>query len=390
MGRHVLGRDTVVRTRCGTCRLPPGRARTVRAHHLPRITRGINHSPTRGALTSSIVFSHGMSIVGGSRDPLRLPTPRVKRITQTYGNFRRVIVATFPDRTLAEMVGPVSGVEMHEWDWRDKTPGTGVEATNLLVSDYNPTPPEASTLSFLSDLRAVQLPSAGYAGWPDVLPSAVTLCNGRSIHGQSTAEAVVAGVLAVLRRIPQSVVAQSKQTWAPLDVEQLAGRRVVIVGAGDIGSRIDRLLGAFGCSTVMVGRTARDGVVPAAELSITAAAADVLVLAVPLNDETEGLVDASMLRRLPDGAVVVNVSRGPVVITEALTAEVATGRLRAYLDVTDPEPLPPDHPLWTLPGSLLTPHTGGGEIRWRERYADLIRDQLTRLRDGLPLRNVVR
>jgi phosphoglycerate dehydrogenase-like enzyme len=301
-----------------------------------------------------------------------------------------VIVATFPDHLLAQLVGPVSGVTVHKWDWRSQAPGAHVETTNFLISEYSPAPPDARVLSLMGDLKAVQLPSAGYAGWTDALPPAVTLCNGRSIHGQSTAEAVVTGVLALLRGIPNSVVAQSTQRWQPLDVEQLAGRRVAIVGAGDIGRRVDGLFHAFGCSTVLVGRTKRDDVVSIRELPATVSAADVLVLAVPLNDDTRDLVDARLLRRLPDRAIVANVSRGPVVNTAALTAEVASGRLRAYLDVTDPEPLPAGHPLWTLPGSLLTPHTGGGEVQWRSRYADLIRDQLTRLRDGLPLRNVVR
>jgi phosphoglycerate dehydrogenase-like enzyme len=301
-----------------------------------------------------------------------------------------VIVATFPDHLLAQLVGPVSGVAVHNWDWRSQAPGEHVETTTFLISEYSPAPPDARVLSLMGDLRAVQLPSAGYAGWTDALPPAVTLCNGRSIHGQSTAEAVMTGVLALLRGIPQSVVAQSAQRWQPLDVEQLAERRVVIVGAGDIGQRVNGLFSAFGCSTVLVGRTERDGVVSIRELPAMVCAADVLVLAVPLNDDTRDLVDARLLRRLPDRAIVANVSRGPIVNTDALTAEVASGRLRAYLDVTDPEPLPAGHPLWTLPGSLLTPHTGGGEIQWRSRYADLIRDQLTRLRDGRPLRNVVR
>jgi phosphoglycerate dehydrogenase-like enzyme len=280
-------------------------------------------------------------------------------------------------------------VEAFEWDWRSQLPGKNIENTTFLVSEYAPDPPDPQILSVLHGLRAVQLPSAGYAGWTDALPETVTLCNGRSIHGQSTAEAAVTGVLALLRRIPESISAAQREIWEARNVEQVSGKRIVVVGAGDIGRRIDHLFRAFGCSTVLMGRTRRDGVVPVGELETVASTADVLVIAVPLSDSTAGLVDASLLQQLPDHAIVANVARGPIVNTAALTAEVATGRLRAYLDVTDPEPLPPGHPLWTLPGSLLTPHTGGGEIHWRSRYADLIREQLTRLRDGRELLNVV-
>ncbi|HEY9314948.1 NAD(P)-dependent oxidoreductase [Williamsia sp.] len=301
-----------------------------------------------------------------------------------------MIVATFPDHALAQLVGPVPGVQVYEWDWRHQALSEEVENTTFLVSEYAPGPPDPQVLSVLAALRVVQLPSAGYAGWTDALPDAIALCNGRSIHGQSTAEAAVTGVLALLRGIPDSVVAQQRESWAPQDVEQLSGKRVVIVGAGDIGQRIHSLFTAFGCSTVSVGRTERDGVVPVRELAAITSAADVLVVAVPLTEDTTDLIDAALLQRLPDHAIVANVARGPVVNTAALTAEVASGRLRTYLDVTDPEPLPPGHPLWTLPGSLLTPHTGGGEVHWRSRYADLIREQLIRLRDGRALRNVVR
>lgn len=301
-----------------------------------------------------------------------------------------MIVATFPDPLLTQLVGPLPGVTVREWDWRHPTRVDRLETTNYLISEFSPEPPKPHVLSAMKDLRAVQLPSAGHAGWADVLPPEVTLCNGRSIHGQSTAEAALTGVLTLLRNIPQSIAAQREQRWESTEVEQLAGRTVVIVGAGDIGRRVNALFTAFGCSTFMVGRTERDGVRSAGELPALVGVADILVLTVPLDNTTRDLVDAHLLARLPDRAILANVSRGPVVNTAALTAEVASGRLRAYLDVTDPEPLPAGHPLWTLPGSLLTPHTGGGEVQWRSRYADLIRDQLTRLRDGLPLRNVVR
>ena len=139
----------------------------------------------------------------------------------------------------------------------------------------------------------------------------------------------------------------------------------------------------------LVGRRAREGVLTWDAARAGLARTDVLLLAVPHTPDTEGLVDADVLAALPDGALVVNVARGAVVDTAALTEEVAAGRLRAGLDVTDPEPLPGDHPLWSLPGVLITPHVGGGADGWEERARALVADQVERLHERRELRNLV-
>jgi phosphoglycerate dehydrogenase-like enzyme len=117
---------------------------------------------------------------------------------------------------------------------------------------------------------------------------------------------------------------------------------------------------------------------------------DVVVVVVPLGPQTVGLVDDEFLSAMPDGALLVNVARGGVVDTDALVRHLATGRLRAALDVTDPEPLPADHPLWTAPGVLISPHTGGASTAFLPRATRLLQEQLGAYAAGRSLRNVVR
>jgi len=293
-----------------------------------------------------------------------------------------------PDDDLRALAGPFPpGVRTLVWDWREPGPVPG--DVTVLVSEHSPVAPAPAVFAALPLLRLVQLPSSGVDPWLPAVPGGVALCNGRGIHGVSTAEAAVAGVLAVLRRHGEAHDARRERRWEPLVVEQVGGKRVTVVGAGDVGGRIAAMLRAFGAEVVVVGRRRRDGVAALADLPALLPGSDVLVLAVPLTDATRGLVDATALAALRDGAVVANVARGPVVDTAALVAEVERGRLRAYLDVTDPEPLPTDHPLWHLPGVVLTPHTGGGETAWRRRYAELVREQVRRATAGLPPVNAV-
>ena len=244
-------------------------------------------------------------------------------------------------------------------------------------------------LGAMGDLEVVQLQSAGVEPWDSLVPSGVRLCSGRGIHGGSTAELAVALVLATVRDLPRYVDQQHERRWERLSPGSLAGRRVLVVGAGDIGRRAAAVLTALECEVVLVGRRSRDGVLTWSQAQAELGRTDVLLVAVPRTSETERMVDAEALAALPDGAMVVNVARGAVVDTDALTAEVAAGRLRAALDVTDPEPLPEDHPLWTLPGSLLTPHVGGGTEGWEGRARGLVADQVERVHAGRELRNVV-
>jgi phosphoglycerate dehydrogenase-like enzyme len=239
-------------------------------------------------------------------------------------------------------------------------------------------------------LRVIQTPSAGVDHLVDLVPDTVRICDARGVFDVPTAEWVLAGVLGHRRDLPRYARQQAGREWLPAEAaRELAGSRVLIVGHGSIGAAVEARLAPFGVSVTRVARTARDGVAAMAELPRLLPEADIVVLLVPLTDLTRGLVDKEFLAALPDGALLVNAARGAVVDTDALLAELSTGRLGAVLDVTDPEPLPADDPLWSAPGLLLTPHVAGPTTQLRERVLELVLAQVVRYRDGNPLENVV-
>jgi phosphoglycerate dehydrogenase-like enzyme len=221
------------------------------------------------------------------------------------------------------------------------------------------------------------------------VPEGVLLCNGRGIHDTSTAELALTLTLAALRGLPGHVRSQEAHTWRPRWGQSLADKQVLIVGYGQIGEAIEARVRPFEADVVRVARSARDGVHGIAELPDLLPQADVVVLIVPGTAETTRLFDADALARMKDGALLVNVSRGPVVDTDALVAELSSGRIGAALDVVDPEPLPEDHPLWGVPNLLLTPHVGGASSAMWPRAHRLVREQLARFAAGEPLANVM-
>lgn len=241
----------------------------------------------------------------------------------------------------------------------------------------------------LPALRLVQLLTAGAEDWVGRLPAGVALSDCRGAHGGATAEWAAAVILAVYRELPAFVRAQDAGEWAWRVTPELAGARVLIVGAGDVAEQVARRLAAFDVRLTMVGRLARDGVHALGELPDLLPRHDVVVLAVPLTAATRGLVDAAFLAAMPDGALLVNAARGPVVDTRALTAELAAGRLRAALDVTDPEPLPADHPLWSAPNLLLTPHVAGSVPGALHRAYAVAAEQIAAYARGDPPPNLV-
>ncbi|MCH1868469.1 2-hydroxyacid dehydrogenase [Nocardioides sp. CFH 31398] len=245
---------------------------------------------------------------------------------------------------------------------------------------------------FLAQLPALEVVQTQTAGVDDVrphVPEGVTLCNGRGIHDASTAELAVTLTLSVLRGIPGFTRDQDRAEWNHGWRRSLADRRVMILGYGSIGAAVEARLTPFECEVVRVARSAREGVHAFTELPDLLSDVDVVVVIVPLTDETRGLVDADFLGRLPDDALVVNVARGPVIDTDALLAELHAERLHAALDVFDTEPLPSDHPLWTAPNVLMTPHVGGTSSAMQPRAYALIRAQLARFAAGEPLENVM-
>jgi len=243
----------------------------------------------------------------------------------------------------------------------------------------------------LSGVRVVQALTAGYEHLTPLLSGDVTLCTVRGLHDSSTAELALALILAAQRELPRWIRAQDAGFWDHTHTKSLAGSRVLILGYGSIGAALDVRLRACDAETIRVARSPRpdSGVFGAGALDELLPQADIVVLVTPLTAETHGLLDARRLALLPDGALVVNVGRGPVLDTGAMLAEAASGRLRAALDVTDPEPLPPDHPLWSCPGVIITPHVAGGAAAFYPMAEDFVVQQVRRFASGEPLRNVV-
>ena len=246
----------------------------------------------------------------------------------------------------------------------------------------------------LPALRTVQTLTAGMDDVLPHLPPGVTACNARGLHDASTAELAVALILASLRGIPGFVRNQEHGVWDQSFQPALADRTVLIIGYGSIGTALEQRLIPFECRVERVARKPRDAehgpVRGLSELPVLLPEADVVVLLTPLTAETRHLADAEFLARMKRDALLVNVARGAVVDTGALLAELVSGRLRAALDVTDPEPLPSGHPLWRAPNVLITPHVGGPSSAFLPRALRLLRAQLLRAHAGEPLAGVVR
>jgi len=248
----------------------------------------------------------------------------------------------------------------------------------------------AERLGSLPDLQVVQVLSAGIEWVEPHVPGRVTLCNAGDTRSPAVAQWVVAAILADLIGFQRAETARLERRWEEWQPRELAGRRVVIVGHGSIGRAVQKRLAPFGVRFGFVARRARPGVEPVERLADAVEGADVVVVLAPLSDATRGLVGAEVMARMPDGALLVNAGRGPVVDTDALVEAVQAGRLRAALDVTAPEPLPPDHVLWTLDGVFITPHNAGDTPEAERAAQALARSQILRHRAGLPLRHVVR
>lgn len=264
-----------------------------------------------------------------------------------------------------------------------------LDDVEFYVLPYDFDPVNLALAARMPKLRTIQTLTAGYEHVLPGLPDGVTLCNARGVHDTSTAELAMALILASLRGIPEFARAQESGQWAPTTRPALADRTVLILGHGSIGRAVEARLAGFEVDVVRVARHARPGVHTMDELPDLLPRADVVVVLLPLTDETRGLVDAGFLARMKDGALLVNVARGKIVQTDALLAELESERLRAALDVTEPEPLPSHHPLWRAPGCLISPHVGGPSSAFLPRARRLVSEQLARLAAGEPLANVV-
>ncbi len=244
----------------------------------------------------------------------------------------------------------------------------------------------------LEGLRVVQTLSAGVDRLVDRIPPGITLCDASGVHDVSVAEWVVMAILASIRNLPQHVATQRDARWPdgqPAEGDDLDGATVLILGYGSIGRAVEARLAPFGAQFLRVALHARDGVSAVGELPALLPDADVVVVLLPLTDATRCLVDGMFLGRMRPGALLVNAARGPIVDVSALVAALQARRIRAALDVTDPEPLPAGHPLWSAPDVLITPHIGGWVRKRLDRSWRLVADQVGRFSRGEPLRNVV-
>lgn len=265
--------------------------------------------------------------------------------------------------------------------------------------------------SHLRGVKVVQSMMAGVDWIIPWLPKDVILCDGRGIHDISASEWVLTAILASLKQFPLYRDAQLRQDWKGqssvpdgflrergAQVGQyrilgydLAGKTVLIVGYGSIGAAIEARLKPFGTKIMRVARTAKVNpeVHAIGELHGLLPQADIIVVIVPLTSETHGLIGKKEIGLMKSGALLVNAARGPVVITEALVEALEQHKIQAALDVTDPEPLPPGHPLWSAPNCLITPHVGGSTPEFIHRAFRFGADQIRRFLEGKPLENRV-
>ncbi|MFD4526899.1 2-hydroxyacid dehydrogenase [Streptomyces sp. NPDC058470] len=293
--------------------------------------------------------------------------------------------------------GLPAGLNYRYWNGDQEFPADPADCEFYVVPYMKPPAVSRRPMSAMTSVRVLQTLSAGVdhvLPSLEVLPAGVQLCNARGVHEASTGELALALILASLRGIPDFVRAQDKGEWKSGFHPALADRSVLIVGYGAIGSAIEDRLTPFELARVArVARSARTterGPVHAlAELPALLPEADIVILSTPLDDTTRGLVNADFLSHMKDGALLVNVARGPVVDTKALLAELESGRITAALDVTDPEPLPQGHPLWQAPGILISPHVGGPTSAFLPRAKRLLVAQLNRFVNREPLGNVV-
>jgi phosphoglycerate dehydrogenase-like enzyme len=229
----------------------------------------------------------------------------------------------------------------------------------------------------------------------------VMLTNSSGVSAPNMAEHVLGMMIALTRCFPRLLRAQTQRVWRDeathREVGELQGQTVLVVGIGEIGRAVAQRAAAFGMRVNGLRRRAGelppagfDNVFAIGDLHAALAEADHVVVTLPSTSHSRGLFDAAAFAAMKPGAVIYNVGRGPVIDTAALIAALESGHLGgAGLDVTDPEPLPADSPLWDMENVLITAHTSGATPRYWERQADLIADNIRRIQRGDAPRNLV-
>jgi len=301
---------------------------------------------------------------------------------------------TLPDHELVHRINPLPpGLDVGVWDLSGEPDGVDLDQVQAVVLPYIDAGSVLGNLARVPGLALVQTQTTGYDGVREAVSPDVAIATASGVHAAATAELAVGLMLASLRGIDQAARDQRAGVWRPERRMSLADRKVLLVGVGGIGTEIARRLEPFEVVLTRVGHSARDDanghIHGSDELVDLASSADVLVVITPLTEATTGLIDAATLASMPDGALVVNVARGAVVDSAALTAEVVSGRLKCAIDVFDPEPLPANHPLWLAENALVTPHIGGNTSAFEPRIAALLKDQFEALASGGTPRNLV-
>jgi phosphoglycerate dehydrogenase-like enzyme len=301
------------------------------------------------------------------------------------------LVVALPDGSppgfLSDMAGRLDVVLMSNGD--DAVPMPDLVRVELLVAGAGARRRLAPELERMPRLRVIQTMSAGVDWLRDRVPDGVIVSNAEGAFDGPLAEWVVAAILASLRGLLTARDAQARGEWTSVVPKELAGRTVVILGYGAIGSAVAERLRPFGVEIVGIARTAHDGVAGMDDIDRLLTSADILVDLLPHTAETDRMLDARRLALLPDGALIVNAGRGRTVDTAALVVEAGSGRVSAALDVTDPEPLPSDHPLWAMPNVLITPHVAGDSAESDSRVWAIVDAQVRRYLAGEPLANRV-
>lgn len=303
-------------------------------------------------------------------------------------------VVTFPSIELLDAVGPLpEGLETAIWDFDSDPVGASLEDVQIAIFPYMANFSQLAAVTKAPNLKLVQTQTTGFDGIRELVGPNVSVATAHGVHAASTAELAIGLAIASLRGIGESVRDQGNAFWNPRRWPGLADRKVAIVGVGGIGEEIRKRLDPFEVELSRFGTRARTDehgeIFAIDELESRAKDIEVLILIVPHNESTHHLVDARLLAALPDDAVVVNVARGPVVDTDALVAELASGRLRCASDVFDPEPLPADHPIWQLPNALIVPHNGGNTEAFLPRMTALLKRQVVAWAENRDSENLV-
>ena len=281
------------------------------------------------------------------------------------------------------------GIEADVWTGGEDLPDSA-DQVEYVVLPFGAKPEMIRKIAALPSLKTIQILSAGADHILPYIPSHITLCNARGAHTASTAEWAVGAMVASTRNFSRFAVAQRNGRRDYVQSEPVGGKHVLIVGYGDIGAAVERRLAGWDVTVERVARHARDGVHAIGELPGLLPKADVVVILLPVTDETRQLVNKDFLRVMKDGALLVNAARGVIVDTDALLEELNGGRIRAALDVTDPEPLPAGHPLWSAPGLLLTPHVGGSVPLAVDRAFRIAAEQIRQFAGGNTPSNLVK